>query len=404
MATVKERVAARRAARARPHIPQRVEELTPEWFSETLGPNHGGARVVSVDATEIGAGIGFVGELQRCRLVWDETADHLPASVVVKVPTANPTNRALGEGLGGYQREIDVYSRLADQLGLPMPAFHHGVCDPDPAPWVGTASLWLFEKLPIGGVQWLTDRFLKLAEKSKRRYLLVIEDIADARPPSQVAGGTLDDAAVALEALAHFHARNWMTGVGNQVDNIWPIDRAPKVFQAGYRRNRALFVERFGSLVGDEMIARMDEVQERLPEMTASLTRAPYTLLHGDYRLDNILFRPDGQIVVLDYQLMGIGRPGSDVAYFITTALTPEHRGAEAELLRRYHETLVAAGVDDYSHDDLMADVTVTKELLAHRMIGTGEVLDTALANGDDSFMDVMVKRVIGWVETAPAV
>ena len=175
------------------------------------------------------------------------------------------------------------------------------------------------------------------------------------------------------------------------------------MFQASYRRNRALFVERFGSLVGEDMIARMDDVQERLPEMTSSLTRAPYTLLHGDYRLDNILFRPDGQIVVLDYQLMGVGRPGSDVAYFITTALTPDHRGAEAELLRRYHETLVAAGVDDYSHDDLIADVTVTKELLAHRMIGTGEVLDTALADGDGNFMDVMVERVIGWVETAPA-
>ncbi len=45
MATVRERYAARRAARARPHIPQRADELTAEWFSDTLGPNHGGARV-----------------------------------------------------------------------------------------------------------------------------------------------------------------------------------------------------------------------------------------------------------------------------------------------------------------------------------------------------------------------
>ena len=63
----------------------------------------------------------------------------------------------------------------------------------------------------------------------------------------------------------------------------------------------------------------------------------------------------------------------------------------------------MAAGVDDYSHDDLIADVTTTKELLAHRMIGTGEVLDTAMADSDDTFMEVMAQRVVGWVDPLPA-
>ncbi|MDG2114285.1 MAG: phosphotransferase, partial [Actinomycetota bacterium] len=273
-------------------------------------------------------------------------------------------------------------------------------CDPNPAPWLEGLFMFLFERLPLGGVSWLLDRLIGLGAKSKRRYLLLMEDIHDARPPSQVEGGSVDDALSGLRVLARFHAANWMCqDVLDAHPILWPLDRAPKVLQASYRRSRDEFVERFGELIGPELVAKMDEIQDRLPELAERMIQEPWALMHGDYRLDNLMFRSDGEIAVLDWQGVGWARPGWDVAYFITTALEPHHSAEEELMLRTYHEVLLAAGVDSYSYDDLVTDATLTKELLLHRMVAGDELLDTAMEGHDDGFVEVLVERIAGWVE-----
>jgi aminoglycoside phosphotransferase (APT) family kinase protein len=176
------------------------------------------------------------------------------------------------------------------------------------------------------------------------------------------------------------------------------MDRAARVFQASYVRNREQFIERYGAVVDDDMLARLDEIQGRAPEISASLAAEPWTLLHGDFRLDNLLFRPDGEIIVLDFQGLGSGRPAVDVAYFITTALTAEHRDEEAHLLRSYHDALVDAGVSTYPWDDLVHDCHLTKEMLAHRLVGSADVIDTSMEGEGDALLDVMQLRVFGWL------
>ena len=45
--------------------------------------------------------------------------------------------------------------------------------------------------------------------------------------------------------------------------------------------------------------------------------------MHGDYRLDNTLFDPDRtRITVVDWQTVGIGLPGRDLAYLPQPAST----------------------------------------------------------------------------------
>ena len=60
-----------------------------------------------------------------------------------------------------------------------------------------------------------------------------------------------------------------------------------------------------------------------------------YALLHGDYRLDNIMFGPDGSVTVVDWQTIAVGLPARDLAYFLSTSLTPDRR--------RVHERRVVA-------------------------------------------------------------
>ena len=101
-----------------PHIPQRSEELTAEWFTGALGV---GRTVVAVRHEEIGTDVGFMGEVHRCHLTWDagDTVSGLPSSVIVKVPTQVDENFAVGDGMQAYEREIVVYQRLRSSLTIP---------------------------------------------------------------------------------------------------------------------------------------------------------------------------------------------------------------------------------------------------------------------------------------------
>ncbi len=378
-------------------IPQRPDEMSAAWFTEIL-PVEG--TVTEVGIEEIGADIGFIGQVYRCRLTWSPpgSANDRPSSVIVKVPTANDENFALGDGLQLYEREIAIYGR-GRSLGIPMPRHWYSAMDPDPAPWLERPLLFLFDHLPIPATNWLIRQFLRFAGKSKRRYVLVIEDIADARPPSQRDGGSLDDALAALKVLARFHAANWLNqDLVDGEKRIWPLDRAPRTYQAGYVRNRDAFIARFGSMVEPAMMQRLDEIQTRVPELRAELTAAPWTILHGDFRLDNVLFRPDGDLLVIDFQSVGYGRPGYDVAYFVTTALSGEHRTEHTRLLRTYHDELVAAGVSDYRWEQLLDDTAKATEMIAHVIVGAADVLDTAVADGED-LAGVLQLRVLDWLD-----
>ena len=381
-------------------IPQEGSEFTADWFTDLFQEQYG-AAVLDVSREVIGTGVGFVGEIHRCFLSWDATRGDLPASVIVKVPSKLPLNRSLGEGLQLYEREVIAYEKLSSNMGLPMPNVLYSAMDDDPTPWLDSVINFLFSRLPLGGVSWLTVKFLELASKNPRlrRYVLVLEDIADARPPSQVEGGSLDDALISLETLAKFHAHHWMNEESIAVsDRIWALNRLPKVSQASYARNREEFIGRFGELVGDEKMRVIDDTQDRLEDLLAPLAQDPWTLLHGDYRLDNIMFRPNGEIVVIDYQLLSKGRPGWDVAYFITTALSADYKSEEETMLKHYHETLLRAGITNYSFEELVDDVELTKLLLAHRLVGSRDAFDTELQNSDETFVDVVVKRVVGWI------
>ena len=385
-------------------IPQRAEDLTAEWFTGVMA---NGATVVAVRCEEIGVGVGFMGEVHRCHLTWEHPVGREgtgvagpPPSVIVKTPTKVPENFAAGDALRSYEREIVVYQTLRSTLGVPMPGYYHGSMDPDPAPWMQRPLFFLFDHLSIRGINWLIAQFLKLSGKSRRRYVLVIEDIADARPPTQMLGGSLDDARRALEVLARFHAANWMrSDATRHYRHFWAVDTVPRVGQASYVRNRSEFVERFGPLLRDGMLERLDAIQDRVPEICAALAAEPWTMLHGDYRLDNVLFRPNGEMVVLDFQGVGCGRPAVDVAYFITTALTAEHRDAEAALLRTYHDALVAAGVSSYPFEQLVSDGELAKELLAHRLVGGADVIDTSVDDHGGSLFDVLQLRVLDWLD-----
>lgn len=87
--------------------------------------------------------------------------------------------------------------------------------------------------------------------------------------------------------------------------------------------------------------------------------RSPWTLAHQDYRVENMMFGPpgSGQVVVLDWQGIGRGPGAYDLAYILGGSLeTDVRRSHEQELVRAYHDQLIAEGISAYSFEQLWDD------------------------------------------------
>ena len=87
-----------------------------------------------------------------------------------------------------------------------------------------------------------------------------------------------------------------------------------------------------------------------LPGRTAPGDRFP-TLVHGDAKLANFLFRRDGSgVAAVDFQYVGVGSAMKDVAYFVGSCLRGEECEAQEEaILKTYFDALrprLSAGVD----------------------------------------------------------
>lgn len=86
------------------------------------------------------------------------------------------------------------------------------------------------------------------------------------------------------------------------------------------------------------------------------LSQSPFqTLVHGDAKLANFCFNPDGsRVAAVDFQYVGGGCGMKDVAYFIGSCLREEECAAwESRLLDHYFESLISALVSKKCRVDL---------------------------------------------------
>jgi aminoglycoside phosphotransferase (APT) family kinase protein len=119
------------------------------------------------------------------------------------------------------------------------------------------------------------------------------------------------------------------------------------------------------------------ELLQRLPEIilvdTLESSGPLACILHGDYCINNILFKYDSirvkgtnipvSLKMLDFQTSRIGHPLSDVLYFFYSSTKPETREEDMlVLLRHYFNTLTAdlrllsVSLDDYTWQDFLSD------------------------------------------------
>src|SRR5829696_5683775 len=117
--------------------------------------------------------------------------------------------------------------------------------------------------------------------------------------------------------------------------------------------------------------------------------RPPLGLVHGDYRLDNMLFH-DGTCTVVDWQTLGFGPAMRDAAYFLGSALpVDERRAHEESLVRAYHDELLAHGVAGFDWEQCWEEYRRQCFLLLVMTIAPAMVVERT-DRGDDMFMAVL--------------
>ena len=104
------------------------------------------------------------------------------------------------------------------------------------------------------------------------------------------------------------------------------------------------FRERYGDRLDADTMALLDRF---VPQIASYLSYRPlpWTIVHVDFRADNLLFGGD-RVVVVDWQTVNVGPGPGDLAYLLGASLRPDERRAEETgLVDRYVVGLRAQGV-----------------------------------------------------------
>ncbi len=284
-------------------IPTKIDDITPDWLSEATGLDITGAEI-----EQIGIGVGVSSALYRARL----TGSGCPQTVVVKLPALAEEAVFTSTVLRMYTREASFFGELAGQAPFRVPTCHHHSVDLETS-----------------------------------QFVLVMEDFGDLRAVDQVAGMAATDAEQAVDGLAAWHATWWgqaeeLAERGLTVSLGDEIYKAvlPMIFPEGWEKITAeLDVPQSILDVGPRWV-------EAMPGLLDGLAAEPTTMIHGDYRADNLFFESDGAVAAVDFQLVGTGRGAYDLAYFITQSIGPADAAQhERALFDRWVSALVAAGV-----------------------------------------------------------
>ena len=135
---------------------------------------------------------------------------------------------------------------------------------------------------------------------------------------------------------------------------------APPSWQILPRTATDQFVARYGGELDADDVLTLRSVAEVLFAWQVNHPE-PFSLVHGDYRLDNLMLDPAGRdIVVVDWQTLTVALPGRDLGYFIGTSFpTEQRREQEGQLVATYYGELRAQGVEGYTLDRCSADYRI---------------------------------------------
>ncbi len=322
-------------------------DLTAEWLSAQLD-----APVSAFASHRVGT--GQMSECYRIALQYAGDAAG-PSSVVLKVAASDPVSRQTGFALGLYEREVRFYAEVAPRLVGPIAPCYHASFDAD----AGT-------------------------------FALLLGDAGPAEVGDEIEGTSVQRARLAVSELGRLHG----PAIGDQTlaGAAW-LNRESPIGQAQLAALYAGFTERYESRITPRHREVCDRLIASFDAYLAADAHGPQGLVHGDYRLDNMLFgTPDADrpLTVVDWQTVSWGPAMTDLAYFLGCALqVPLRRVHADELIACYHTALGPATT--LTLDDVRDGVR-RQSFFGVMMAIVSPMLVQRTERGDDMFM-AMIQR-----------
>lgn len=305
-------------------FPAHPDAIEPAWLSERLRA----AGVLDGAVTGLRwepIGTGQVGDSARIFLEYDHPGAG-PATIAAKYHAADETSRATAAAMGLYDKEVSFYRELHGQVEVRVPE-----------PMVA--------EIAPNGIE----------------FLLLFEDLGPARGGNQLASCSPADARAGIRQAAALHAPSWNNPA--IVDLPWLQTRPEVIEQVRmlYGNAQTVFRERYAGILEPEFMTVCEELNEAR-ENWYGRENPDRCLVHGDFRLDNMLFDIKGgaeEIAVLDWQTVGIGGAMIDIGYFLGTGIGDAlRRACEGELLDLYCAEMTARGVP-LSRDGIWDDYVI---------------------------------------------
>lgn len=384
-------------------IPATPRELTAAWLTDAMraaGALRAG-RVTRVEVASLtGGGTGFTGDTVRLSLRY-EGADSAPSTVIAKFPTSDRQTRGMLEQFDAYAREIRFYRRFAHRMPCPIPTFLGGDFDEKGARRTGPRLSRLVDALPDRVQLLITSDVTKFMRATKRRYALLIEDLgADSTVHDMTAPPNREQLAAVISELATVHATFWGDSsiVGDEV--FRPIiTTTPGLYQTvGRKRCLQLAQDRWSDWLTSDHVALINDSLDRFPADVEQLNEA-HTLIHGDPRSDNILYRSNGDVVLLDWALVGHAHPAFDLGYLLSSSLDSDRIDERPELIDGYERAMAARGIE-VDGDELRSGVDA-----AYRALTVQQLMSIAVLNnesyGADALYDLWVPRLLAGLAEA---
>ncbi|MCX6396370.1 MAG: aminoglycoside phosphotransferase family protein [Propionibacteriales bacterium] len=278
-----------------------VEELTAAWLSEALGQ-----EVTGFDHHVVGT--GQMGSCYRIRLTG---APGLPGSTLLKLPAGDAAARSMVAG--AYRSEVRFYTEILRTVGIRTPR-----C------------------------------YATTAVTEDGRFAMLLEDMAPAEQGDQIAGCTPEQAREAAVNLAGLHGPRWCDPTLLDIDGITlsgPEDAA--LLASVYGPATETFFEQLGDALSPETRETLLACVQVAEAWSLARQSERFGLVHGDYRLDNLLFdeSPGGSVSAIDWQTLSLGLPVRDLAYLLGTGLSvADRREHERSIVADYHAALLAYG------------------------------------------------------------
>lgn len=353
------------------NTPTTPEEVTAVWLTNALA--HSGTlmetAVANVNCTSMN-GAGYAGQVARLTLSYDELVENAPTSLIAKFSNPDPTIREALHDL--YVREVRIYQEMIDEISLAVPQCYYSDVD-----------------------------------EESGHAILLLEDLAHLRTGDIAQGCSIEDAETVVTNFAKHHAQWWQNPLLDEIDYLRYELTVDPEWATTYRDWWSQFEQIVTTLLPDCFIpsSLLDVGHQsscQLQEVNNLWKNTPFTLMHKDTHLDNLMFandKNDPSLTVIDWQLCGSGPGVSDITYFLIFSMPVLlRRQSEVRLLKLYHATLLANGVTNYCFEQCWHDYRLAFFRNLRTAVVVVNILDITRPHAHN-FIQAMIARLSSFAE-----